>query len=288
MADETLRSRTPAAPPPIESPEEEHELLLLKQKILQERGFNSPFYKDKCLRRRIAVRMRAQGVTGYATYAALLDERPDEYDRLIDTLTVNVTKFFRNFETWQVIEQRVIPELFARPDARLNCWSAGCSSGEEPYTLSILLHEWARANDRVSDLERVRIHGTDIDHQSLSAARVGIYPELSMVETPLAIRDMWFTGNGPYRLDPAARRIVAFSRHDMISDTPPIARHLIICRNVIIYFDRHIQERIFQMFYEALAPGGILVLGRVETLLGRTRSLFQVIQPRERVFQKPW
>lgn len=288
MTDSVVRPLVPAALPELDSPEEEHQLILLKEKIHQERGFNSPFYKDKCLRRRIAVRMRAQGVTGYAAYAALLDERPDEYDRLIDTLTVNVTKFFRNYETWQVIEERVVPDLFARPEPTLTCWSAGCSSGEEPYTLSILFHEWAHANGRAEHLDRVRVWGTDIDRQSLSAARVGIYPELSMVETPLAIRERWFTGSGPYRLDPAARRIVEFSRHDLISDTPPEGCHLILCRNVIIYFDRHVQERIFQMFYDSLAPGGILVLGRVETLLGRTRSLFQVIQPRERIFRKPW
>ena len=119
---------------------EEPEFLALMDKITRERGFQCSSYKDKCLRRRIAVRMRARATDSFAQYSGLLDADAREYERLVRSLTVNVTKFFRNWETYEVIERQVIPNLMDRGDRQLRMWSAGCSSGEEPYSLAILLH----------------------------------------------------------------------------------------------------------------------------------------------------
>lgn len=272
-------------PPAVE--ENEDELLALLHKIQRERGFNCLVYKNKCLRRRIAVRMRARGQQTYAGYAELLDHDPPEFDRLLDALTINVTKFFRNPETWQLVEREVVPALFSLPHRPLRIWSAGCSSGEEPYSLAILLHDWAARQGRAAELERVTIEGTDIDRQSLELARRAEYPELSLTETPADVRVRWFSPAPPFRLRVEALPCVRFRRHDLISD-PPLARcSLILCRNVIIYFDREIQERIFQAFYDALLPGGFLLLGKVETLLGSVRTLFRPIHGRDRLFQKP-
>lgn len=272
-------------PPPIE--EDEPELAELKQKIQRDRGFNCVHYKDKCLRRRIAVRMRARGLDRFAGYAALLDQDPTEYELLLDALTINVTKFFRNTETWDVIESNVLPELFAarRPVSRI--WSAGCSSGEEPYSASILLNEWAEKQNRLEDLRHFRIIGTDIDRRSLEAARRADYTDLSLSETPANLQDRWFSPGPHFLLDPQVRRNVSFLHHDLISDEFERDYSLILCRNVIIYFDRDIQEQLFQRFYDSLRPGGFLVLGKVETLLGRTRTLFRPVSHRERIFQKP-
>jgi chemotaxis protein methyltransferase CheR len=265
---------------------EERELESLKSKIQKDRGFNCAFYKDKCLRRRIAVRMRARGRTSYRQYSRLLDEEPGEYDLLLDALTINVTKFFRNAETWSAIEESVLPELFV-DRGPIHAWSAGSSSGEEAYTLSILVHEWAAAQDRPSEAARLRVVGTDIDRRSLAGAERAEYPELSLQETPDALRSRWFSAGPPFRLIDQAKRNVRFLRHDMISQPPLEEQHLILCRNVIIYFDRELQERLFQRFYEALVPGGFLVLGKVETLLGPARALFRAVNNRERVFRKP-
>jgi chemotaxis protein methyltransferase CheR len=278
-----VRHEPPTLPDLEEDDEELHQL---KHKIQRERGFNSPFYKDRCLRRRIAVRMRACGVLSYGDYARLLDRNAEEYERLITALTINVTKFFRNVDTWRVVESQVIPQLM-EGGGPMDVWSAGCSSGEEPYSLSILFHEWAARHGRAAELKKVRIQATDIDAQSLAAAQAAVYPELSMIESPPELTERWFSKGPPYRLNPEPRTLVSFRRHDLISDPPPTDRKLILCRNVIIYFDREIQERIFQTFYDALVPGGYLVLGRVETLLGRARSLFQTTHPRERIFRKP-
>lgn len=266
---------------------EDAELDRLKAKIHRERGFNCHFYKDRCLRRRIAVRMRVRGQTSVAGYAALLDRDPAEYDHLLDALTINVSKFFRNAEMWRVFAERVMPRLWEEGPPRRGIWSAGSASGEEAYTVSILLHEWAREGGGEAELDRFRIVGTDIDRGSLEAARAAVYPELALLETPAEIRERWFSPDAPFRLRAQAKRNVEFRRHDLISEEPEPGQSLILCRNVIIYFDRGTQERLFQRFYDALVPGGFLILGKVETLLGVTRGLFRPIDNRERVFQKP-
>lgn len=258
----------------------------LKRKIEKDRGFNCQFYKEKCLRRRIAVRMRARGQRTYAEYSQLLDHDPAEYDHLLDTLTINVTKFFRNLETWQAVEQQVLPTLF-EGRSPVKVWSAGSASGEEAYTCSILMREWLEKEGRLHDAPRIRITGTDIDRRSLDAARKGEYPELSMAETPAKVLERWFTPGPPFTLRAEAKQGVAFERRDLISGEPLAGQDLIFCRNVVIYFDRDIQERLFKRFYDALAPGGFLVMGKVETLIGEARLLFRPVNNRERIFRRP-
>ncbi len=261
-------------------------LELLKRKIERDRGFNCQFYKEKCLRRRIAVRMRARGERTFADYGALLDRDPAEYDHLLDTLTINVTKFFRNAETWAAVEEQVFPELFAGRGP-IRVWSAGSASGEEAYTLAILAHEWLEREGRAPEASRLKITGTDIDRRSLEAARRAEYPDLSMTETPSRVMERWFSPGPPWRLADAPRRNVAFERRDLISGLPLDQQHLIFCRNVVIYFDREIQERLFRRFYDSLAPGGFLVMGKVETLIGEARQLFRHVNNRERIFRRP-
>lgn len=258
----------------------------LKRKIHRDRDFNCHFYKDKCLRRRIAVRMRACGQQSFAGYALLLDHEPAEYERLLDTLTINVTKFFRNYEMWEMLDATVIPHLFADPPVSHRIWSAGSASGEEAYSIAIMMHEWAARNEQTVRPGSIRITGTDIDRRSLEQARRAEYPELSLLETPPSIRERWFSPGPPYRLHERAKRDVHFRHCDLISGEPERGQSLILCRNVIIYFGREVQERIFQRFHESLLPGGYLVLGKVETLLGATRTLFRPVNNRERIFQK--
>ncbi|HEY0026094.1 MAG TPA: protein-glutamate O-methyltransferase CheR [Longimicrobium sp.] len=283
--------RPPGGPPafpgftlPLEGDDEGLEKL--KRKIESDRGFNCQFYKEKCLRRRIAVRMRARGQMSFADYSALLDREPAEYDHLLDTLTINVTKFFRNLETWNALEQHVLPELFAGR-APVKVWSAGSASGEEAYTCSMLFRDWLARNGRAHEAGRIQITGTDIDRRSLEAARRGEYPELSMAETPPDAQARWFTGGPPWAVKPEVKQGVAFEHRDLISGEPLAGQNLIFCRNVVIYFDREIQERLFRRFHDALAPGGYLVMGKVETLIGEARLLFRPVNNRERIFRRP-
>ena len=265
----------------------DHEFARLTEKITRERGFGCASYKEKCLRRRIAVRMRAKGVHTYHDYARVLDSDAREYDLLIGALTINVTKLFRNWEVFASLRDRVIPELWTRP-TRLRVWSAGCASGEEAYSLAILFHEHARALGQLSSVDRVSIIGTDIDRQCLLAAERGAFDESTFADTPPELRRRYFTPDAPYTIIPAVRSTVRFERRDLLSQQPPDGGlHLISCRNVVIYFDRATQERLFLRFHDALAPGGFLVLGKVETLLGAARAMFGVVDSRERIFRRP-
>ncbi|MGI8499154.1 MAG: CheR family methyltransferase [Gemmatimonadaceae bacterium] len=265
----------------------DREFEALTEKITRERGFGCASYKDKCLRRRIAVRMRARAVHSYAAYAAVLDSDTREYDLLLDALTINVSKFFRNWETFQAIAADVIPALWGG-DGRINVWSAGCAAGEEPYSLAILFHQHAAATGAPDRASRVAVLGTDIDRTSLDAAQRAEYPELAFADTPTEMRDRYFTPEFPSTVDAEVRSLVRFERHDLLTSRPPASKlDLIVCRNVIIYFDRETQERLFERFYDTLRPGGFLVLGKVETLLGALRGCFTTVNARQRIFRRP-
>jgi chemotaxis protein methyltransferase CheR len=257
------------------------------EKITRERGFHCASYKDRCLRRRVAVRMRARGCDSCGTYTSHLDTDAKEYDRLMRSLTINVTRFFRNWDTYAVIEQRVIPELWGRGEP-LRVWSAGCSSGEEPYSAAILFHQQAANARELDRLNSVSVLGTDIDKDCLHEASLAFYSAKALGDAPAHLVEAYFPEVAGMRtVHPDARRLVTFEHRDMLVSPPPIPDvHLILCRNVIIYFEREAQERLFEEFHRALAPGGFLVLGKVETLLGKARSMFTPINARERVFRK--
>ncbi len=256
-------------------------------KITRDRGFQCSSYKDKCLRRRIAVRIRARGVSGCAEYSGMLDSDPREYERLMRSLTVNVTKFFRNWETYSAIDQKVVPALMERDEREIRVWSAGCSSGEEPYSIGILMDRHSRANGG-ERLESISIVGTDIDTDCLGEAERAVYAESALRDTPADLREHYFPKIAELRtMLPEVRRLVTFEVRDLLHFQPPFEdAHLIVCRNVIIYLERAAQDALFAHFHKTLAPGGFLVLGKVETLLGESRGLFSPVNARERIFRK--
>jgi chemotaxis protein methyltransferase CheR len=266
-------------------PADAAELQALKEQIRSTVGFACEGYKERCLRRRIAVRMRACGVHTYGDYARLLQRDAAEYERLVDALTINVSKFFRNPEVWQIVTDRVMPELYAMNTPAIHVWSAGTASGEEAYTMGMVAHDYVATHGLKDD--RVRILATDIDRESLEYARRGEYTDFAMPDIDPQVRDRWFDHHTTYRVRAEARQHVRFDTLDLIRDAYPSGQHLIFCRNVIIYFERVVQEELFRRFHEALAPGGFLVLGKVEALFGAASGLFQTVANRERVFRKP-
>lgn len=252
-------------------------------------GIGLDSYKDRCLRRRIAVRMRACGVHTYRDYAAHLAATPDEFDRLRDALTINVTRFYRNPETWDYLRREVLPGLMARSGGRLRVWSAGCASGEEPYTLAMLLAEAAAALGHPEWFAGVRIDATDVDRASLERTRAARYPAEALVDLPGPLLERWCRRDGAgWIVGEPLRAAVSVHTVDLGRDPPPAEKYdLICCRNVVIYFSRDVQERLFERFTNALAPGGYLVLGKVETLVGVARERLKLLEPRERVYQRP-
>ena len=203
------------------------------------------------------------------------------------SLTVNVTKFFRNWETYSAIDQKVVPALLERDERDIRIWSAGCSSGEEPYSIGILMHKNSVGNGGGS-LECVSIVGTDIDTDCLGEAKRAVYTESALGDTPADLRERYFPQIAGLRtMLPEVRGLVTFEVRDLLHFEPPVEdAHLIVCRNVIIYLERAAQDALFAHFHKTLAAGGFLVLGKVETLLGDARGLFSPVNARERIFRK--
>jgi chemotaxis methyl-accepting protein methylase len=234
--------------------------------------------------------MRARGVHSFSDYSRVLDSDGHEYDRLIDALTINVTKFFRNNEAWTALAPYLAERWKARSGA-VAVWSAGCASGEEPYTIAAALAETARTTGQSDWLPRARVLATDIDRQSLERATAARYAAAAFSETPAEVLRRWIepaAADGTRTPVAAVRGLVTVQRHDLTTGRPPGGPFdLVVCRNVVIYFDRNTQERLFQVFASALRPEGLLLLGKVETLLGPAREQLRMENPRERIYRRP-
>lgn len=270
------------------APGSDEDFAALTRRISQLAGLTLEAYKDKCLRRRIAVRMRASGAHTYGDYHGILERDPGELDRLRDALTINVTRFYRNPETWDALRApALLPALWRARQGRLAAWSAGCASGEEPYTVAMVVAALAEAEGRPGWLERLQVDATDIDRASLARARAATYRLDAFQDTPpeLVAR---YTRPVPAgaEVTPAVRATVRVEALDLSLGPPLRGRYdLILCRNVVIYFERPTQERLFSMFADLLAPDGLLVLGKVETLLGPARERLTLIDTRERIYR---
>jgi chemotaxis methyl-accepting protein methylase len=260
----------------------------LTRKISREAGLTLDAYKDKCLRRRIAVRMRACGVLTFSDYQTLLDRSPAEYERLKDAITINVTRFYRNAETWNLLRAGLLEEVCESEGSEVRAWSAGCASGEEPYTLAVLMADHFDRRGKPERFGRVTVDATDIDRQCLDRARAGRYRRDALADVPVDLASRYFEDDGDQsRVVERIRQRVVVQALDLNSE-PPLRRNyqLILCRNVVIYFERVTQERVFLAFADALLPGGILVLGKVETLFGPARERFTLLDPRERIYRR--
>lgn len=251
-------------------------------------GFQLHFYKDACIRRRLAARMRAVGCATIEEYADHLLTDKSETDALIKALTINFSRFFRNPPTFRMLRDEILPSLFsgcilAGRDT-LNIWSAGCAGGEEPYTLAIILRDsFAHELSRVG----VSIVATDVDPGVLSTAARASYGPESLEETPPSVRERHFTClDGRFQLDAAIRDMVSFRRGDLLMPAPREEFDLVLCRNVLIYFDRSHQDAVLGNLAQSLRREGVLVLGKTETLLPEARRRFHAVCPVERIYRK--
>ena len=252
------------------------------------KGFNLDCYKDKCIKRRISIRIRATHSASADAYCELLRENESELDLLLKVLTVHVSHFFRNPSTFEKLRQELLPRLFNQcrsAEARdLKLWSVGCASGEEPYTLALILKDAFSAE---MQQVKVSILATDVDPTTLEQAKLAAYGEDRLAELPDALKNRYFKyQQSKYHLLPEIKELVTFRQSDMYDVDTYEKSDLIICRNVLIYFERSQQEKIINGFADALPKGGILVLGKSETLFGEPRRHFKTICPVERIYQR--
>ncbi len=254
--------------------------------LLQDkREFRLENYKDLCIRRRIAKRLRAVGAADIAEYLNRLRVDEDELDALLATLSIHVSRFFRNPDTYQILEREVLPELCRHVRAAgrdvLRLWSVGCAAGEEAYSLALLI------DDLNPPGLQVDILGTDVSGPVLAAARQGLYDRSRLAEVPDAVRRKYFRDDaGRFRLIDEIRSRVRFERHNVMTEAPFPPADLILCRNVLIYFSRAEQTRVLANISEALSANGVLVLGRSEVLVGAMRARFHAEFPTERIYRR--
>jgi two-component system CheB/CheR fusion protein len=253
--------------------------------LKRHRGFDFTGYKPATVQRRLQKRMAEVGVDSYAHYLELLEAQPDEFTQLFNTLLINVTRFFRDDTAWAYLAESVVPPLLERRGANvpIRLWSAGCASGEEAYTLAMIFAE-AMGLDDFRD--RVKLYATDVDDEALALARNAAYTEKQLADVPATLRDKYFEsvdGRRVFRKD--LRRTVIFGRNDLVQDAPISRIDLLACRNTLMYFNSSTQSAILGRFHYALADGGVLFLGRAETLLTHTNA-FAPIDMKRRLFSK--
>jgi chemotaxis methyl-accepting protein methylase len=251
--------------------------------VKRQRGLDLAGYKRTGLMRRARRRMAHTGIDGFEAYREYLRRHPDEYTHLFDAVLINVTGFFRDPDAWNALAARVLPGLAAADASPLRVWSAGCSTGEEPYTLVMLLAEqmgWDEARSRV------RIYATDMDESALQQARTAVYEQRAVDSVPPPLLERYFDPvEGRFAFTPQLRRCVIFGRNDLARD-PPISRlKLLVCRNTLMYFTVATQTRILSRFHSALDDDGVLFLGRPEMLLTRSTD-FAPIDLRNRIFAR--
>ncbi len=273
----------------------DHGLSDLLEWLYETHGFDFRNYRTPTLERRISRRLYLTGARSYGEYLARLKETPAELTHLLEDLTIKVSRFFRDAPMFERLVRDVLPTLLSarrRGAGRsFRAWCAGCANGEEVYSLAILVADAARG--RPSRL-RAMIHGTDLDDKALRAAKAGIYSEGVLSEIPHGYLKTCFDRSGDdYVVRDSIRRWVHFSRYDLTSRrslSPPggvfADYDLIFCRNVLIYYDLSLQERIVGKFAKVLAPGGVLVLGTAEDIPVNAAPMFETVSRRWKIFRR--
>ncbi|MDB9317114.1 CheR family methyltransferase [Nodularia spumigena] len=253
--------------------------------LRQNRGFDFTGYKRSTLMRRVRKRIQSLSIENFEDYLDYLEVYPDEFHQLFNTILINVTAFFRDSSAWEYLAEQVLPNIVARKkhSDQIRIWSAGCASGEEAYTLAMLMAEILGAEEF---RQRVKIYATDVDEEALNQARQAVYSAKDVQLVPPELKEKYFEiagNNYVFRQD--LRRSVIFGRHDLLQDAPISRLDLLVCRNTLMYFNSETQGRIMARFHFALNDAGYLFLGKAEMLLVHS-NLFTPVDLKNRIFSK--
>lgn len=249
------------------------------------RGFDFTGYKRPSLMRLTKKRMQLVGAESFTDYLDYLEANPLEFNYLFDALLLNVTTFFRDLPAWNYLAQEVIPQILEmKPDNELiRVWTAGCASGEEAYTIAIIL---AEILGEEAFRSRVKIYATDLDEDAVSYGRLASYTARQLGNLPQPLRDKYFDSTrNAYTFRADLRRCVIFGRNNLVQDAPIGHLDLLICRNTLMYFNTETQARVLARFHFALKDRGFLFVGKAEMLLTHT-NLFTPVNLKHRIFAK--
>ena len=220
------------------------------------------YYKEKQMRRRIDTIATKHGCSNYDEYIRVLKTDKDKFEAFVNFLTINVSEFYRNPEQWKLLEADIFPYLLKKFGNTIKVWSAACSTGDEPYTLVMVLSKFIPLN-------KIQIIATDIDKQVLEKAQLGIYDEKSLKGLPEEFKDKYFTKitDKKFQIKDEVKKCVKFSQHNLLKDKYPDRCDLIVCRNVMIYFTEEAKQVMYQKFNDALKKDGILFVGSTEQII---------------------
>lgn len=229
-------------------------------------------YKERQMKRRIDSLISKNGFKGYNDYCIELRKKSERYKEFINYMTINVSEFFRNTQQWKVLEKEVFPLLSDNYKKRIKIWSAACSTGDEPYSLAMVL-------SRHIPLSNIDIIATDIDNKILSQAKMGLYNEKSIAGVPTDLKNKYFevVGNS-YKISDEIKRCIKFKQHNLLKDAYPSDMDLIVCRNVLIYFTEDAKSEIYKRFNGALGRQGMLFVGSTEQIIQCSKYNFETIQ----------
>lgn len=267
----------------------------IKKKILEKYGFDLSLYNQSYVERRLKARMLACHVDDYISYWDILEKNPQEYNLLLNAFNINVTEFFRDISLWEYLEKDFflkLKEEKIKEKKTLRIWSCGCATGEEPYSISILLKEIFSKELENSEI-MVSIFATDNDQDAIEKAKRGIYRENSLKNLfsfkPQILKKYFFESidknNTVWIVNNEIKKIVKFMFHDVLKDPPPIKYiDIIFCRNVMIYFTQESKDLALKNFYSSLSKDGFLIIGKSESIL--SKEYFEPFNLLERVYKK--
>lgn len=273
--------------PPIPAPKTESAIKKIFVLLRVQTGHDFSQYKPSTIQRRIERRMAVHQIESMDAYARFIQQTPEEVGALFRDMLIGVTSFFRDTEAFSVIEEQVIPRLFANKSdaAAIRVWVPGCSTGEEAYSLAMLL---AERQEALKKGFKIQVFATDIDSRAIAAARVGIYPASIAADlTPERLARFFSPepGDNAYRVHKNIRDMLVFSEQNVIKDPPFSKLDMISCRNLLIYLDGDLQKKLIPLFHYALKPGGILFLGTSESV-GEFGNLFATLDRKQKIYQR--
>ncbi|MGP7816062.1 CheR family methyltransferase [Niallia sp. 01092] len=223
-------------------------------------GIDLSLYKEAQMKRRLTSLYVKRGFTSFRDYFQAICKNKELMEELLDRMTINVSEFYRNYKRWEVLEQKILPGLINKSKSRLKVWSAACSTGEEPYTISMIL-----ANS--SAFPKYDILATDIDENAIKKAQAGLYVERALNEVPAKQKQKYFIENGSfYEISEQIKKSVVFKKQNLLADPFQESYDLIVCRNVLIYFTEEAKDKLYQKFAAALRPGGVFFVGSTEQI----------------------
>ncbi len=238
--------------------------------IREKTGIDLSLYKEAQMKRRLTSLYEKRGFISFRDYLTALGRNSELLNELLDRMTINVSEFYRNRNRWDVLENKILPELLGRTK-RPKIWSAACSTGEEPYTIAMILSKFM-------PLSQVQIQATDIDENVLARAKQGFYPARSLNEVPLEMKNKYFTMEGNlYKISPEIIRAVDFRKHNLLEETFSGHYDLIVCRNVLIYFTEEAKVRLYHKFSRAMKTEAIFFVGSTEQIFNADAYGFEPV-----------